>query len=224
MLYVEFDVIMEKLIRHIVSALDKNLSLTQDQREVTEYALYNIFLTTGILLAVTAGGMLLGALPEATAALVTGSVFRWSTGGVHCSTPYRCMLVSATLPLIVALISRKAGTLFLADPGSMALLPGIILFVLSGVIIYVYAPAETENKRISPRQRPKLRFWAYVTLMIWAAAMVLFYRQGKLTLVVASCLGIIWQMLSVAPAGHRMFTRIEAVFDYLERSTRRGGN
>ncbi|NPV51961.1 MAG: accessory gene regulator B family protein [Firmicutes bacterium] len=231
---------MEKLIRDIVLYLDRNLSLSQDQREIAEYALYNMLITSGTALGVLVIGSLAGVLPEAVMALVTGAVFRWSTGGAHLHKPYRCMIISISIPLIMAYISRISRGLwglmgaklmgaYMAGSSQGAMLLGlvIILFVLSFVIIRLYAPAETENKPISPGQRARIRTWAYLTLLAWAAIMVImsfFYTGGGMTLVIASCLGLTWQMLSVTPVGYSILSRVDGVFDALEMSFGRRRN
>lgn len=215
---------MERVIEYILSVLDRNLSMSQDQREVTEYALYNVLITLCTLLGVLLIGGLLGVLPEAVAALMTGAVFRWSTGGAHLSKPGRCVAVSVSVPLGIALVSGWIGMRYVVaiHRAILILVPVTALLLLALIVIRTYAPAETENKPIPPSERPKLRVWAYVTLAAWAILMYFLYAEGHFSLLVASCLGLTWQMVSVTPVGYRIFPSIDAAFSVLERFFERG--
>lgn len=214
---------MERVIKQIIAGIDRNLALTQDQREVAEYALYSILMTAGTLLGALGIGGAAGVFPESAAALFTGAVFRWSAGGAHFSSPGRCMVVSIAFPVFAALASGALGRLsHAASLGRAVLALAAALFTLSVVIIGAYAPAETENKPIPPCQRPRLRALAYATLAGWAAIVYLLYRKETLSLIIASCLGLAWQMMSVTPVGYKVFRRIDTILGASNIPLRKG--
>jgi accessory gene regulator B len=206
---------MKHLIESIIRALDKTLSLDDDQKAITEYALYNVLVTLAVVSGLTLVSLLLGLAPVAFTALCSGAAFRWSMGGAHYSRPSWCILASIAGPIIMAGLASYASQLSTFTAHTLLIGIILVLFVFASAIIYLYCPAETENNPLPERRKPQLRRISYATLIMWLAIMLYLLRLDHISLLLASCLALVRQLLSVTPVGFRMFLSIDSIFSLL---------
>lgn len=200
---------MEQIVKRIVQALDGSASLSQDQRDIAEYALYNVFTTCATLIGLAVVSRLIGVVPASFMALATGAAFRWSMGGAHYSSPWHCVSASIAGPTAMAVMASWVPRP--ETPGVHCTLIGLVsLIVIStGVVIWLYSPADTENNPIPERKRLMLRRWSFITLALWSALAFSLLAVGNVSLVVASSLALARQSLSVTPIGYRLFSKID---------------
>lgn len=207
---------VERVVKAIVSAFDRNLSLSEDQREVAEYALYHVLITAATLLGAIVVGVLVGALAESMVALVTGAVLRWSTGGAHLSRPTRCVVMSVAAPVLAGLLARALARMLagMSPTSSRILLLSLIvlLALVSVAVIQVYAPADTENKPIPDASRPVFRRRARLSLLLWVLVCVAMVLARWPALVMSCAVGLAWQMFSVTPPGYTVYRGIDGAF------------
>lgn len=204
---------VEKVIRAIVSAFDRNLSLNEDQREVAEYALYHVLITVATLLGVIAIGVAVNALAESMIALVTGAVLRWSTGGAHLSRPTRCVVMSVAAPVLAGLLARVLVGVSLTSSVAFLLSLISILALISVAVIQLYVPADTENKPIPEASRPQFQRSARLSLLLWTLTCVAMSFARWPALVMSCALGLAWQMFSVTPPGNTVYRGIDGAFE-----------
>ncbi len=214
---------MKLIISKIVQALDSTLSLNEDQKAVIEYALYNLLVTLSVVLGLAVVSQLFGLLSPAFIALFSGAVFRWSMGGAHYSKPWRCIMTSIAGPVAIAAFSLYASRISIL--ANRSFLVSIILFiaVLACAVIRLYCPAETENNPLPDERKPRLRRISYITLILWLALMICLLRLDYLSPVIASCLSLARQLLSVTPVGYRTFLQIDKMLGFLESPSERRG-
>lgn len=163
-------------------------------------------------------GIVLGLLNYVLAAALTASLLRVVSGGAHASSPLRCNLIGAGIFVLLGLLakvsSRETGALFTAVP--------IIITLAGSGIIYRFAPAGTPGKPItSTVQRMYLKFASLGLLIVWGVCSVLLvtFAAGEiLPVVLASCFGMIWQLISLTPVGYKLV----GMMDHLLKRTMTG--
>lgn len=200
---------MEKVIKRIVQALDDAASLTSDERDIAEYALYNVFTTSATLLGLGLVSWLAGLVPASFVALATGAAFRWSMGGAHYSSPYSCIVSSVAGPVLMSLVGSWVSRLTARE--TRAVLAGAVLalIVFTAYVVWRYSPAETPNNPIAARRKPGLRRLSFVTLALWSALAFRLLTAGHTLLLVASSLALARQSITVTPIGYRLFSTID---------------
>lgn len=187
-----------------------NSGLPPDKEPVLLYAIEvlagNI---VNIAMSITAG-WLFGVLPGTVSCLATVFLFRHTAGGAHCSSPWRCMVITASVfPLLAVLASHLSGKQPYAN----------ILTALSLIVGLVAAIrlAPVENKAapiLSEVRRTRLKI-ASVSVLFLLAAILLIARLNhkvyfkEVQLCVA--LSILWVCLMLTGFGHRLLSFVDGV-------------
>ena len=156
----------------------------------------------------------IGIIPYVLAVLATSSILRLLSGGVHCSTYGRCLVLGTAMMVLTGWASLIISPYVRKD----LLLLLITLAALTGLyFVRKYAPADNCNKRITKEaKRAKYKRLSLFFVIIWAAGItfiILVCRQAPSTysLVLASIGGFVGQIFSLCPAGYRLISSIDNV-------------
>jgi len=145
------------------------------------------------------------------AVLVPSSLLRLVSGGAHCSTFLRCLVLSL---VIMIGIGQVAATIIISHS---LLYTSIVFLVASGVyVIHKWVPADTPAKPIvSTRKRAMYRKLSYIYMAIWIAVMsvLIFWSEAAPGFALASIGGVGWQIFSITPSGYRFVAIIEKLTD-----------
>lgn len=159
---------------------------------------------------------LLGILAEVLAVTVTAGILRLASGGEHCSEYYRCLIGGTAWFLLLGWGVQSLNGLWSTE---MINLGAALLYMVSALIIIKYAPGETENKPIkSLEERYKYRFWSLVTVIIYAAIMLVLAIFAH-PLLLAIGVGMLAQAYTVSPAGYSFIHFIDRVLNFSEVKT-----
>lgn len=180
------------------------LGQTQEAADRAAYALENLFLFLLTLAAIVLTASLAGLFWPTIIAAATGAVMRKASGGAHLSSPWRCILVSTSLGLLLGFTGRLAA--------SFLVLPGVAGFVVmaGALILFRYAPASTPAKPIPPLQRRTLKVFALILLGLWTLG--IFALPVGRDLLGASVAGMTWQLLTITPAGYACYHIIDGLW------------
>lgn len=147
--------------------------------------------------------LLLGIIVPELIILATFVSLRIFAGGYHMNTYGKCFY--ATLIIFLA-----AGAFIQYSPGiwSMEIILG--LFIITSILAFYcvrkYAPRDTPNKPITdPDDISRFKRISTIHIVIWMLLMsILLYFKLNMP-VIASCIGLSIELLSISPAGHRFF-------------------
>lgn len=130
---------IQRLSQHIVSWQIKKNILSIEQRSLYLYA-YEVFINQliNVLFAVIIAVILKAPIPVFVF-LISYIPMRSYCGGYHARTNGGCTVVSALLVIIVCLLERYI-------TGDLALYLPPVGLVISGVLIFLFAPAPDKNK------------------------------------------------------------------------------
>lgn len=133
-------------------------NITEEKAEQIQYGLY-IAISDGLkLIAVMLTAYFLGQLPLALAGGAVFALNKSFLGGVHAKTQLGC-IITYFIFLFGAIYSSK-----IIDISCF----NIILFVVSGILVYFYAPADLASKPIITEKRWKeLRAQGSITVAVF---------------------------------------------------------
>ncbi|WP_313562959.1 accessory gene regulator ArgB-like protein [Ruminiclostridium cellobioparum] len=133
-------------------------NITEEKAEQIQYGLY-IAISDGLkLIAVMLTAYFLGQLPLALAGGAVFALNKSFLGGVHAKTQLGCV-ITYFIFLFGAIYSSK-----IIDISCF----NIILFVVSGILVYFYAPADLASKPIITKKRWKeLRAQGSITVAVF---------------------------------------------------------
>lgn len=189
--------------KHLAYALNEN----HNKRSVYYYGFYVLFgtLVKGfILIAVS---LLLGIFIPALLTVIAMASLRLLAGGYHFDTYGKCLLVSMALTVMTALISQYTHRYW-----SMAVTAVFLFFVFafSLFMLIKYAPRDTPTKPITdPAAIMKFKRLsiAYLGILLVLCCILLFFNLKMY--VIAICFGVLLEIFSITPAGHKFFNTIK---------------
>jgi len=145
------------------------LKLNSSDNEMQVYA-YSIevlssLLINLIILSITAH--LLNKWIQLITFIIFFSGLRIYAGGYHAKTHIECMSIS----FIIFTISALSST-YLKQFGEFILIFGVLF---SSLMVFVFAPSESDNKPLSINKRKKYKIFSRITVIILSLAVVFLY-------------------------------------------------
>lgn len=166
-----------------------NLEFDKDREKRITFALEGVLSTAYSFLVILLISLLLRTVKETIAVVLFVGGLRVFAGGVHASTPTRCALMGGVVFGLLGL-----GVKYLPRPtGYFA---PVTIFMILAVVILIFAPRETTNKKIPPAQRRILKIWTALILLVFFFLSLFFVNNPFLTK--ALLLGMGWQALTVS--------------------------
>lgn len=189
----------------IIQKIIEEYTVGDEDREVLEFGfklLKNSILGFGAILIVAyLGGIF---IPVVTAS-ITAAIFRTFTGGAHAKSPAKCIIFGVVIFNILGIITVQMNKMIVEFR-----LWGVFITVLIIAIIsfHFYAPADTPGKPISTKvHKDRLRFFSFSFLLLWGVFIGVYIKGAAMHqyLVLASCLGLLWQSISLWPITYSLF-------------------
>ena len=185
---------MIRLIQALAKKIGQHFFKDQLKNEYEQAKFeYGLLLFIEILLDII-GFVILGLLFDCLDLLVvyltTFGIVRMNAGGYHAKTFIGCFLSISGLALVsVEMMSLYSGHHFIY----------LILGVLSGALIMIMAPLDTESKPLSDKRKQKCKvktiYFTLATIMISIILYVLGYSEGFIMM----SLALLGQMLTMIP-------------------------
>jgi accessory gene regulator B len=199
------------MARYLAVELQLDAKDTETIQFVLEYFL-GLFVNLGVVVGIA---LWLGITPYVLAALVPSGILRLVSGGAHCSTFFRCLVLGTVIMVGLGQLAAMIGML----------MPHALLFFLVAFttawgfyVMHRWAPADTPAKPIvSPKKRTRYRRLSYIFIAV-AAVVSLFILYGggaplDSALALASIGGVCWQIYSITPTGYRFIAMVEVLLD-----------
>jgi accessory gene regulator B len=199
---------MEEWARKLAELFQRNLDLNTDQTEVAAYAITSLCLLVITFVLIVTICRIFTVVPQGLVVTLTAAVMRSVTGGAHLSSPWRCILLSTILPVVLALFAKNLGP----STPSWLLLLFLLFTAFYGVfVIRRYAPAEVKEKPIKPEKRGYYRVISYIFGLLWLLFSFYLFFHGASHLLLATILGFFWQMATLTPFGFSVYHRLSKI-------------
>ncbi|MDI9209991.1 accessory gene regulator B family protein [Clostridium butyricum] len=196
---------IEQLCENISSYIATELNLEQDRKSVVNYGIFAFIHMIICIILVIIFGIIFNVMIEALIISFTTSILRKSSGGVHASSPERCIVIGTISTIIMGLISKNLNL-----SCNFSILLGGIVFAFSYYIIYKLAPVDSISKPIkNPKKRKKLRKASMNITSIYLLISIMnvvsyFFTKKNIFLTYSMCIymGLLWQVFSLTNTGH----------------------
>lgn len=200
------------------------LNVDKDKEEIIVYGAINLLQTIFSILWVVIAGFILGVLYEALIFSVSASILRKYSGGVHASSPNRCIIFGTVVSAAVGLLVDRFFYMF-----SFSAIIGISVFcmITAFIIVFLKAPVDSVQKPITNEDMKKMfKKNSIIAILVFSIIIIilcLFYNSSyKLYyLKVISCisLGSLWQSITLTNMGITAFKKADLI---LKNITERG--
>lgn len=166
--------------------------------------------------------LIFGVFYEAIIFLTIISILRKYSGGVHASSPNRCVFigtfVATVTGLIVDRILYKINIYFVV-------VAGIVFILIALIIIIRNAPVDSINKPISkPELKQRFKFCSIIIILIYllimVASLILYtIHQNLIYIKFFQCIGLgtLWQSITLTENGAKGLNKFDAALKYIFR-------
>ena len=205
---------MEKLAKQLASEIAQSLSYDKEKEAVVAYGLIAIIQISITIFLVLLFGVLLGAPVEALIICFSASILRKYSGGAHADTPELCTAISVVYCTSTAFISKS---LFAANYSSFTMaISVLIIYGLSFLIVYKFAPVDSPNKPIKAQKKKRMRKGSFILLSIYFALSVVFWLLSSRladfkSYGIGILFGISWQIFTLTYFGHQFIERMNHI-------------
>lgn len=180
---------------------------SSEEFQILKYGVFAFLQVTIAIIATILFGLLTNTLFEMLVISLTGALMKRNSGGVHCSSPNRCLLAGIIVVYICALIGQH----MINIKSIYILIICIIALIHSFIILYQKCPVPCENKPLKKEKtRKRLRKNAFkiysicVILFVTNILLSLVYFINNLnSLVLYMILGLYMQSLSLTAIGSK---------------------
>lgn len=211
--------VIDKISLNLSTRLGDRLDKDEEEKAVLNYGLFMIMHTfIGIIITILVG-LITGMVIEISLITITSALFKRYTGGVHASTPERCLIIGVILSLILSILCRLI--VINIDINNIILI-GMIIIAFSYYMIYYKCPVPSKNKPLkNEKTRNKLKKKAFALLNIYIILYIILYIIYyilKLSIVksilVSLMLGLLLQIAVLTNIGTKFINLLDKLFDF----------
>ncbi|MEW8955841.1 accessory gene regulator ArgB-like protein [Clostridium sp.] len=209
---------MINLSKYISNKISKELRLDTESNEVIAYGTFALLQSLISIFVTSVIGYLLNILVEVLIISFSVSILRKYSGGVHATSPNRCLIIGTFFCIIQGLISKK---LFLLINFNTLIILAILSFIFTYYTVYKLAPVDSKNKPIknlNKRSRLKVKSINVVTLYLVLFSFGIYYHNIlPLSYSISLLLGTLWQGFTLTYIGNLLLKNIDNFLNRLWR-------
>ena len=209
---------IEKVSLSLAERLGNRLDKNEEEVAVLNYGLFFIIQTCTAIILTFIIGLIFKMVTEIMVISITASLLKRYSGGVHSSSPNRCILSGLILSIILSFACKG-----IADSitYSNLVILVVISLILSGIILYKKCPVPSKNKPLKKEStRKKLRKKAFKLMGIYfvlSISLLIVYKITNIFLIkiiiVSIILGVLLQIFSISKVGEIGMKCFEMAFD-----------
>ena len=212
---------VEQISLNLAKRLGNKLDKNEEEIAVLNYGLFFLIHTSIAILLTLLVGIVLGIFTEIMIISISASLLKRYSGGVHSSSPNRCVMSGLILSVIASFISKYIAINF--DYINMVLFEVIIL-IGSAVIFYKKCPVPSKNKplkkestRIKLRKKAFQMMFLYTIIIIVLCIVYSFKQIYWMKLASFSIImGIVIQTIAITKLGDLLINFFEKIFDFVK--------
>lgn len=212
---------VEQLAIDLSSKLGNKLNKSKEEIEVLKYGLFILLHTTMAILITAILGIITGTFLEIMIISITAALLKRYSGGIHASTPERCIILGLIMSSILSLICK-----FLVDTldfNNLVIFSIISLSIVS-YILYKKCPVGNKNKPLkkeSIRRRLRKKTFKFMIFVCIIVLVLLFAHINKKlhftnTIIVSIELGLILQVFGLTIVGNKFVEIFENILDCIK--------
>lgn len=151
---------------------------------------------------------LLNVLPQVALALAAGGLFRLLSGGAHCTSYWRCLVLGVTVYLFIGLAAVSIANLITLKWFNAMV--GTFIFIAIACTVK-WAPGEVPYRTMVRRQISKFKVLSLLYLSLWAGLVIYLVNGTNYSLFLAALLALAMQTLSFTPWGYGLVARVDGL-------------
>lgn len=210
----------EKIATKIGNNAKLFLNVNEEQEQIIVYGAINLFQMLFAILWVIIAGLLFGVFYEALIFSITASILRKYSGGVHASSPSRCVIIGTFSAALAGILINNI--FYTINSITVAVISGAII-IFAFITVFRNAPVDSIKKpikNIETRRQFKRKsiFTIFVFLFI---IIILFMLNEKFSelyyikLIESIGVGVLWQTITLTKNGINFLNKVDSALKYI---------
>jgi len=206
---------MEKMARKLAANVARSLDYDAEREAVIAYGLIGIMQIIITFVLVLFFGILVGAPAEALIVCSAVGLLRKYSGGAHAGSAELCNAISVVYSASAGFVARK----YLSTmDNSFLMLLTVVIFSISYLIVYRYAPVDSPNKPIKTiKKKKRMRKGSFIILTVYFLLAIALTFIGCDYEVFTSygislLFGVIWQIFTLTSPGASLLHSLDLLF------------
>lgn len=185
----------KKILNTLMNNIKKNkLDLDNEQLEIIEYGLESIYLSITKIVLILLLAIVLDILKETILMIIFYNIIRTFAFGLHAKNSITCLITSTTLFI---------GGAYLSIYLNISLLAKVILSSICLLLIFIYAPADTEkHPLLKAKKRKKLKILSVITSTI-LTVLIIYLNDNPLSNFML--IGFIEATIMILPVTYKLY-------------------
>lgn len=179
----------ESIINYIITYINKNTNYDYKDINKISYGIEGLYLMITKLIIVFVLSLLLNIFKETILLFLVFGVIRFFGFGVHAKTSSQCLLYSLFLFILLPFIFYHI---------TLNIYLEILLFIITSINLFIFAPSDTENRRFRDKKKYFIR--KILTLIITFVYIFLYYYFNNKVFLIS----IIIQSIIVNPITYKI--------------------
>ena len=185
----------EKFLNGSIKRIKKKYPEYDEEKiEIIAYGLEALYITITKTVVIFGVALILGILKETLLIMISYNIIRTTAFGMHAKKSWHCYVISGTLFIGMALLCKYVDINFYIK---------LIIYALSVVTIFLYAPADTYKRPLLNAKKRKIyKIITMFSSLIYLLLIVIF-RDNVISNYLV--LGLLDASLMIHPLTYRMF-------------------
>jgi len=190
------------------------LNVDDDKEQIIIYGAINLLQTIFAVLWVIVIGILLGVLNEALIFSVSVAILRKYSGGVHASSPSRCIIIGTVFAAIAGITIDK---LFCKLATSTVTVISIFCIIAALIIVFQNAPVDSIKKPITNiEMKKRFKRNSYAVICIFSLLILTLFAINKtypelyyIKIIESISFGMLWQSITLTKTGTLAINKVD---------------
>lgn len=206
---------MEKMARKLAANVARSLDYDAEREAVIAYGLIGIMQIIITFVLVLFFGILVGAPAEALIVCTAVGLLRKYSGGAHAGSAELCNAISVVYSASAGFVAKKYLS---AIDNPFLMLLTVVIFSVSYLIVYRYAPVDSPNKPIKTvKKKKRMRQGSFIILTVYfllAFTLIFFGCDYEVftSYGISLLFGVIWQIFSLTSPGASLLHSLDLLF------------
>lgn len=189
---------IDKFCDYLTNKIRKEMPDVDDERaEVIKYGLQLMVGEIPKFFIMAAIAWALGIFKWTVVCFALMLPYRMYSGGFHLKTHIGCIIGTSLMYIGNAFVSQ-----LFAIPIKYKILYGIVLWIFAIIMIYLYAPADTENVPvISKKERNKRKIFSYIIMSVMIIVGIFIFNNVISNMLL---IGVLLQTVSITRIAYRL--------------------
>lgn len=210
----------EKIATKIGNNAKLFLNVNEEQEQIIVYGAINLFQMLFAILWVIIAGLLFGVFYEALIFSITASILRKYSGGVHASSPSRCVIIGTFSAALAGILINNI--FYTINSITVAVISGAII-IFAFITVFRNAPVDSIKKPIKNIEtRRQFKRKSIFTIFIFLFIIIILFMLNEkfselyyIKLIESIGVGVLWQTITLTKNGINFLNKVDSALKYI---------